>query len=400
MMLRGLFACLGLLALFGANVDPSWASPNAPIAWQIAAAPDDEAALATATSQLCNRQVAMLGEASHGDGHTDAFKVALIERLVRRCGYRAVFFEASFYEFVPIARARRQGAPVTPGMIATAIGGLWKFDREFQALLPFLAQGVNDGRLTVGGIDFQTGGLDQDYSNEGFVNELTAGLDPVQAESCKSLARDRLYTGLAPERQQEAARCLAAIARNLPPGNRQEADERRLMLANLEMAFATDPANRRADYIADRDRQMYVNFQRLKQRMAPDTKIIVWSATAHIANGADELPDFAGIGNFGSYIHRRYGNRVFALGFSALAGNQRWGRTVRVLPDAPSDSLETLAMSGTAANAVFLDQGDLRRAGAAPAAAFNHLYHRARWGERLDGMIVFREEHAAESLRH
>jgi erythromycin esterase-like protein len=45
----------------------------------------DEAALSAATKGLCHTQVVMLGESlTHGDGHTVAFKVALIERLIDR----------------------------------------------------------------------------------------------------------------------------------------------------------------------------------------------------------------------------------------------------------------------------------------------------------------------------
>ena len=56
--------------------------------------------------------IAMLGEASHGDGQTEAFKIQLIERLVAQCGYNALLFEASFAEFIPLGRAQRNGVAV------------------------------------------------------------------------------------------------------------------------------------------------------------------------------------------------------------------------------------------------------------------------------------------------
>ena len=56
---------------------------------------DDGKALTEVTQNLCHSQVAMLGEsAMHGDGHTLAFKVALVERLVNVCGFDSIFFEA------------------------------------------------------------------------------------------------------------------------------------------------------------------------------------------------------------------------------------------------------------------------------------------------------------------
>jgi erythromycin esterase-like protein len=101
----------------------------------------DENALAVVTHDLCPHQVAMLGEsATHGDGHTEAFKVALVERLVNECGFDSVFFEANHDEFINIARRFRTGQPVSVDQVSSAIGGLWKFDREFQPLVPFLLE--------------------------------------------------------------------------------------------------------------------------------------------------------------------------------------------------------------------------------------------------------------------
>ncbi|MFN5784092.1 MAG: hypothetical protein ACK442_13655 [Novosphingobium sp.] len=82
---------------------------TAPIHARLPAHPDDGPALAAATKALCSRRIALLGEANHGDARTEQFKIALIERLVERCGFTAVVFEASFYEFVALERARRAG---------------------------------------------------------------------------------------------------------------------------------------------------------------------------------------------------------------------------------------------------------------------------------------------------
>lgn len=64
-----------------------------PIYTQIlSTSPEDEKALTAATRGLCRVRVAMVGEiASHGDGHTLAFKVALAERLVNKCEFDVVF---------------------------------------------------------------------------------------------------------------------------------------------------------------------------------------------------------------------------------------------------------------------------------------------------------------------
>jgi erythromycin esterase-like protein len=75
---------------------------------------EDDEALSAATQGLCRTQVAMLGEsATHGDGHTLAFKVALVERLVDQCGFDSVFFEANHDEFIHLNRQLRSGQVVT-----------------------------------------------------------------------------------------------------------------------------------------------------------------------------------------------------------------------------------------------------------------------------------------------
>ena len=137
--------------------------------------PGDQDALTAVTHDLCPRQVAMLGEsATHGDGRTETFKVALVERLINECGFDSVFFEASHIEFLHLTRQLRTGPPVSADQLSSAIGGLWKFDREFQPLVPLLLAKAQAGQIALGGIDDQLGQLGQDYANVEMVTELTA----------------------------------------------------------------------------------------------------------------------------------------------------------------------------------------------------------------------------------
>ena len=145
----------------------------------------DGDALTAVTHDLCHRQVAMLGEsATHGDGHTVAFKVALVERLVNECGFDSVFFEASHYEFINIARRFRTGQAVSADQVSSAVGGLWKFDREFQPLVPFLLTKAQAGQISLGGLDDQLDEMGQDYANVEMVTELTSFLPQQQRQDC------------------------------------------------------------------------------------------------------------------------------------------------------------------------------------------------------------------------
>src|ERR1043166_738323 len=136
--------------------------------------PGDEDALNAATQRLCHRQISMIGEgAGHGDGHTLAFKVALVERLIDRCGFNSVLFEASHYEFINLNRRLRMRQAVTAGDVSSAVGGLWEFNQEFLPLAPFLLAKAEAGKVFLGGIDDQLGQRGQDYANKEMVTELT-----------------------------------------------------------------------------------------------------------------------------------------------------------------------------------------------------------------------------------
>ena len=152
-----------LLAALALALSPATAS----------AAPRDPA-MDAAVRDLCPRRIAMLGEASHGDGATFAFKAALIRRLVSECGYTAVLFESSHYDFLEFMRRLRAGEEATQAMLASAIGGVWNRYAELTPLITFLFEQARNGRLTLGGLDDQLGSAGAFFSNDEMPARLTA----------------------------------------------------------------------------------------------------------------------------------------------------------------------------------------------------------------------------------
>lgn len=355
-------------------------------------------ALNRATTALCHRQVAVLGEAEHGDARTEEFKIALIERLVARCGYSAVLFEASFYEFVQLDREGRAGRRLSKKQIATAVGGLWKWNREFQPLLTYLASQANGGRIRLGGFDFQQGGREQDFSNFGVVAELTAELPPDSRESCRSQFRDLLFKGSSPERRQAAAACLAEMSALPPSTDTAVRRERREMLANLAAYAGADPTSPNG-YIASRDRAMFANFERWMARWPAGTKVIVWTATAHAARAPHGFKGFEGVLPFGAYLDRRYEKSMFTLGFAAQGGTTRGRPAPRVIEAPAPNSLEVFVGPVAPGGALWLDRAGLLRAGTRPGGLFNHMPVTADWSRLLDGVVVFPAEAAATDIR-
>ncbi len=367
----------------------------------------DGNALTAVTHDLCHRQVAMLGEsATHGDGHTEAFKVALVERLVNECGFDSVFFEANHHEFINISRRFRTGRSVSVDQVSSAVGGLWKFDREFQPLVPFLLAKAQAGQISLGGIDDQLGGLGQDYANVAMVTELTGFLPQQQSQDCSLSLHHRIYsdyTDAAPysksDRSQITA-CLSDIQLAVAADRTTDLagkEERQEMISAVQRWISRDFTSD-AEKIVERDRSMFQNFEWLRQQEPRRHKVILWAATVHIAKQGDPAwADHTGK-NFGSYVHQEFGVRAFSLGFSALTGSYRQGRhDIHDLPVAPPDSLEAQAMRASGSDAVYVGSAQLAAAGAGPGAIFRHSYQTLPWSKLLDGVAVFREERPPSS---
>ena len=369
----------------------------------------DQNALTAVTHGLCPRSLVMLGEsATHGDGHTEAFKVALVERLVDECGFDTVLFEANHYEFIPIARQLRAHKAVTVDQLSSAIGGLWKFDREFQPLVPFLLAKAQAGQIALGGVDDQLGQLGQDYANGEMVTELTGFLPQQERQSCSLALHRRIYsdyTAAAPyspaDRSQITA-CLSEIERVVtadmttdPTGR----EERREMTFAVQRWIARD-FTADAEQIVGRDRSMFRNFTWLRQQTPRRRKVILWAATVHIAKQGDPTwADHTGT-NFGSFVHQEYGTQSFSLGFSALTGSYRQSRRdIHEVPVPPQTSLEAQASQGVSSDTVYLGPSRLTALGIVPGAIFRHSYQTLPWADFLDGVVVFHEEWPPVSTR-
>jgi erythromycin esterase-like protein len=349
---------------------------------------------------LCDKQVALLGEAAgHGDGHTEAFKVRLIRELVTRCGYNAVFFEASHYEFLDLERSLRLGQPLTAERVGQAVGGVWKFEREVQPLLPFLATEANEGRLYLGGLDGQLGGLEEPYANDIMPERLTGVLSEPLRTQCRVAMHRRIYwdyTEAAPYNaadKQFLLACISEIARTIPYTDAIQQQE----LTNLDRFLRLDQTDT-ATLIAGRDQAMYQNFRWLADQLGSRAKIIVWTATAHAAKDARAYPPFAKVKSLGAYVHETYGDKAFALGFSARSGAYRWSRKENK-PVAPAQDGSLEASAGVGLDTVYLDRKHLQKLGVVPGGSFDHVARPVDWGAALDGVVVFYEERPPHSTR-
>ncbi len=372
----------------------------------VPSSPEDGTALDAATHALCKTQVAMVGEiATHGDGHTLAFKVALVQRLVDECGFDTVLFEANQEEFIHLNRRLRSGDAVTSNDLLTAVGGIWEFYREFQPLAPFLLTRAQAGRVVLGGLDDQLGQLGQDYANIGMVTELTNLLPEPNRQACDAALHKRIYSAY-PEYSEadryQVDQCLAAMQAASRADSattaliKQEQEE----MISATRRWVSRDFESEGESMANRDRSMFDTFEWLQSRLPKRHKVVVWAATVHIAKqGSPIWGDHAGT-TFGSMIYRKYGSHARSLGFSAASGS--FGRSkgnVRTLPVPPLDSVEAQALQGTAASAVYVGSKQLAAMGMRPGAFFIHSYQTLAWSTFLDGVVVFQTERSPTDLR-
>lgn len=367
----------------------------------------DRAALSRAVPAMCHRSVVLLGEASHGDGHTDAVKVEIVKRLVKQCRFNVVLFEASAYEFMPVETLRRAKSPVPPKLIADAVGGLWKFDREVQPLFPFLADEIGAGKVRVGGLDFQLGGLEQPFGNGQMFDNLSRRLPNPRRSICRALFRAHVVGGDVPDGMNAAAvrelleKCVGEIGADIAQQSLTASDfdrDEQFEVRNLS-AWLLATRGEQRDLIRARDAMMADNVIRHIEAAGRGAKVVIWTHNAHAATSSIGQ---AGVttDTLGSLLRSRFGMQVYALAVTARDGSFRWSRNMnRPLERMPIDSIEAVSSGKSPSKSTFVSHRALRRMGNRPAAVFHHSYRSAVWSDAFDGMLVLNAEHPPDSAR-
>ncbi len=359
-------------------------------------------ALAAATRDLCGQRIVLLGEnGSHGDGKTGAFKADLVRNLVAECGFDAVVFEASLYDFTALNRAVRRG-DATPQMLASAMGGLWNQNREVQDLIGFLFAQARDGRVLLAGMDDQLGSRGAFYSLETMPLELAGFLPLGRREDCAVRLKQRIWSRYtAEDPYDDASRaalraCLSEIdavvatARLDDPKDRAEY---RGMIAAFGRTLNHDTLGH-PGRIHARDRDMARNVEALVDALPADARVVVWTANSHAARDASTHELFGDQSNMGHLLDVRFGTDLFAVGVTAAGGAYRYTvREARPIPAAAPGSLEAAALAGSSAEVVWIGSEALSALPPMVGSAFDHARPvTAEWGRVFDGLVVFRTE--------
>ncbi len=351
----------------------------------------ERAEIERAVRDLCRREVVLLGEdAGHGGGRTLEVKTEILKRLTARCGFGAVLFESQFYDLLDHARAIDAGT-ATERELRDAIGPLWSRAEQARPLFAFLHRESLAGRLRVGGIDPQVGGVTGRYARDALGAALASVLDPARRAACRETF-DRhngwRYDDAHPLDAAEQARlrdCSDAVRAAVPASDHALAAMSAAYARYLDMAATGDGDQR--------DLGMFELLQWHRARWPRGTKLVVWCATVHAAKRLDGIaPPMRPLG---AHVHAAFGDRAAVVGFTALAGafgNPGAAGSPNPLPPADAASLEARTLAD-GAGLRYLDRRALRRLGTIAARPINYRrVHAAPWAEVLDGLIVLREE--------
>jgi len=336
---------------------------------------------------VCTKSVVLLGEEGHhAGGHTVEVKSELVKRLIDRCGFNAVYFESSAYEFYDLDRRLSAGTSARD-QVADAIGGLWSVSKAIDPLVDALYAQASAGRIRLAGLDPQLGSATSCYEKAALADELVRGLDEPRRSTCAAEVKRRtLWTYDDEHPFDDAARnSLAACFRDA--ANAAPPDSFFSVAAPATEALLTNPpAGGGWDA---RERQLARLFQWNQQRSSRASKVIVWTANVHAALSGG--PN-ATVRPLGAELRAEYGDRLASIAFTSFGG--AYGRRdATPVPTPGPESLEARALAGDVRDVAYLPRPALAGLGAVDASLFSYgNLSRADWSSLFDGAVVLRLE--------
>lgn len=348
-----------------------------------------DVAVKKAVDEMCDKSVALLGEATHGDGVTFEIKSSIVRDLVERCGYNTFIIESGIYDGLEIRRRQLLGETLTPLDIKASISGLWSKTREFSPLIDFLSERLNASE------DFYFGGMDDQltssYATGKMASDLVQGeclTDLLQFTSLKYYLDRNLFTAANEKRLKYCLDQAGRLKLN------SEDNHKLAMIRNLQSLIDRNFQVRTESETADlnqRDQVMYQNFQWILSQRPTGSKVIVWAASSHNAKSMNSY--WEGYKNFGNYVHEAYGDQAFSLAFTAYSG--RAGSkisSIEVIPEAHEGSLEA-KLNDSVSSFVFVSSDTLKKFGRIPARPLGYVFKEQNWSDLFDGIFWIRTEY-------
>lgn len=362
------------------------------------AAPASSAALPELdrlADSLCDKRVVLLGEEGHhAAGRSIEIKTELLERLVDRCGFSAVFFESDVYEFLDLERAAEQGK-ATRERLADAIGGLWSTTAESEPLVDYLFERLRKRSLRVDGVDPQVGGATQLYTQRGLGADLALPLPASQAKVCEPAIEQLTQWKYEHDDGYETARPVlldCARASEAAYAKRHGSDAERFRRMAISLRHYLDFPE--GDRFNARDRAMYENLTWHLHRLRAREKAIVWCASVHAARRATSESRHP----MGELLYRDLGALSAVVAVDALAGS--YGRRSPEPITSARDSVEAALFAGGTGDMRIAVGPSLAALDGRPAHFMNFdMPAVARWSDFVDAIVVVRSERPPRYVR-
>ncbi|HUX87311.1 MAG TPA: erythromycin esterase family protein [Chloroflexota bacterium] len=390
--------------------------------------------------QIGDVPMVFLGEATHGTHEFYAIRQQITKRLIEEKGFRAIAIEGDWPDAARVDAYVRTGA----GTARSALSQFRAFPNWMwgnQDVLSFI-DWLRTFNLSATKGDRSCGfyGLDlySMYSSMEAVLEYLERQDPKAAE----YARERfacfepisenmeiyallVNAGSIQSCESEILRVLHDLRQRRVDYSEKSPDyaffdaEQNVLATKAAENFYRAMLRGDPDSWNVRDCYMFETFQRLRQHLGEDTKIVVWAHNTHVGDYSKTEEHSQGYLNIGQLARERFDDGVFLLGFGTYEGTvtaaTAWGGPpeLKEVPPASPGTYEDLLhqigierlfvptrqLRGTPAASLF-DGRRERAIGVVYNPAYEHFgnYFKAALAEQFDGYIFVDRSSAVKPM--
>jgi erythromycin esterase len=343
----------------------------------------DKISLDPLLSDIGNRQIVLLGEASHGTHEYYSWRAAISQRLIQEKDFRFIAVEGDWPDCYKINRYIKGYKDAGDDIYSV----LNHFDRwpswmwansEIVVLAEWLRE-YNRQLPAAEKIGFY--GLDV-YSLWDSMNEMMHYLEQEDTQAAQYVRKavacfepfnedEQLYArhSLQGNCRDEVIALLKQIRSRAQfmdgdPEAGFNTEQNALVAVNAEKYYSNMIGFDNSSWNI-RDRHMMETLQRLMQFHEPAAKGIVWEHNTHVGDARATDMNKAGMVNIGQLAREQYGpENVYLTGFSSYQGTviagREWGAPMEEMevPEAKENSIEALLHQQAGANCYFLCRED------------------------------------------
>ncbi|QZT35947.1 erythromycin esterase family protein [Halosquirtibacter xylanolyticus] len=291
------------------------------------------------TEKLKNKQVILIGDATHGERAVMEFNIHFIKFLHEEMGYNTIAFESGLYDLYRAQKNIDEGEEVGEE-ITNSVFSIWASTDIFQELIQYIRN--NKSEIQIIGFDSQfTGG----YSTNDFVNDLKSLLnkhhkeEDIDYELLKKVFTNFgtiFDTKLSHEDFRTFGKNLKRITKCLKNIKGEGSEDLELWIQFIESTetMARDyyenhpgsvsPKEFKAYMSNNRDLQMAKNLLfHLSQH--PNEKVVCWGASTHFANdlSSTKNKELLQYKPMGRHLKNQLEDRIFS--YAPIIGSGEYG---------------------------------------------------------------------------